>query len=172
MMRKVKATIFFTLVLGSIQYFGIQQYYFRYFDVNIKYMAESAPVQRGQVQRPFSTPTTTPPRAVASPVNCIANAEQDWSDPGQAVGKHPVSRLYEIQAKNHENEPIFTDVGERGQQIRNNVEFQVQVTVNGKKASAWGHTKKDAKRRAAVEMLTLMRLPVEDDQSNSVLHSC
>lgn len=171
-MRKVKATIFFTLVLGSIQYFSIQQYYFRYFDVNIKYLAESAPVQRGRVQRPLSTPTTTPSRAVASPVDCIANTEQDLSDPRQAVGKHPVSRLYEIQVKNHENGPIFTDIGERGHQNRNIVEFQVQVKVNGRTASAWGHTKKDAKRRAAVEMLTLMRLPVEADNSNSVLHSC
>lgn len=75
-----------------------------------------------------------------------------------------MSRLYEIQAKNHEPEPTFKEIGQRGQQNKNNVEFHVQVTVKDKTVSAWGHTKKEAKRRAAIQI----GLPIDADHSNAI----
>lgn len=165
------------LVLGS-QLFGINYYCLRFLSINIKY-AESAPIanRAAQTQRSiFSTTTkrttTTPPPSPPPPraprTNCLENAERDYSDPRQAIGKHPVSRLFEIQSKNHEPEPVFKDIGQRGQQNKNNIEFHVQVTVKDKTASAWSHTKKEARRHAAIEMLTQMGLQVEADNSNTI----
>lgn len=106
------------------------------------------------------------PRVVAKLTKCLENTERNFDNSRSVVEKHPVSRLHEIQAKNHGNQPIFKDVGQRGQQQNNNVEFQVQVTINDKIAAAWGHTKKDAKRRAAIEMLKLMDLPIASKSSD------
>lgn len=150
------------------------------FDSMIQHInfAECAPVSNraGQGQRMTTRTTTTikpttptPTQARAARMNCPENTERDSSDPRQAIGKHPVSRLFEIQAKNHEAAPIFKDLGQRG--ALNKVEFHVQVTVNNKTTSAWGHSKKDAKRRAAIELLTQMGLRVESDGSN-VLNNC
>lgn len=165
------------LVMGS-QFFGMHEYCLRYLSINIQYFAECAPaVNRAVQQRPTATSTikpitttthspTPPPRTPQT--NCLENANVDNSDPRQAIGKHPVSRLFEIQAKNHGTQPTFKDIGQRGQQNTNNVEFHVQVTVNDRNASAWGRTKKEAKRRAAIEMLTQMGLKIEADNSNTI----
>lgn len=135
--------------------------------LNIQYFAECAPANHGQVQRTLSTTarttmkTTTTTRPTREPrMNCDASS--------QIIGLHPVSQLHEIQAKNHKHHPLFKDIGRRGQQNENNIEFQVQVTVNGRSASAWGHTKKEAKRRAVIAMLTLMGVSIEAEQSNSI----
>ena len=181
-MRQLKKAvgISFTLflVLGS-QFFGIHEYCLRYLSINIQYFAECAPaVNRAvqQQQRPTTSTTIKPITTTHSPTppprtpqtNCLDNAHADNSDPRQAIGKHPVSQLFEIQAKNHASQPTFKDIGQRGQQNKNNVEFQVQVTVNDRTASAWGRTKKEAKRRAAIEMLTQMGLQIETDNSNTI----
>lgn len=181
-MKQIKNLIgiSFTLiiVLGS-QFFGINDYCSRFLSINIKYFAECTPVNRGaQTQRSIvstttiRTTTTTPPPPPPSPraprTNCLENADRDYSDPRQAIGKHPVSRLFEIQSKNHEPEPVFKDIGQRGQQNKNNIEFHIQLTVKDKTASAWGHTKKEAKRRAAIEILTQMGLQFKADNSNTI----
>ncbi|XP_031624121.1 uncharacterized protein LOC116341295 [Contarinia nasturtii] len=124
---------------------------------------------RSTTRLPTTTIKPTPTQSRESRTNCIANVERDSSDPRQAIGKHPVSRLFEIQAKNHQVAPVFKDIAQRGEQ--NKVEFHIQVSVNNKSASAWGHTKKDARRRAAIELLTQMGLQVEADASNT-LNNC
>lgn len=114
-----------------------------------------------------ATSTTTPqPRAPRT--NCLEKPAKDYSDPRLAIGLHPVSRLHEIQAKNYESLPVFKEIGHRRHPTKNNVEFHIQVKINDKTASAWAHTKKDAKRRAAIQMLTQMGLQVEIDSSNNL----
>lgn len=79
-------------------------------------------------QKSITTPkttraTTAEPRstqAKSRALNCTPNTTVDLSDPRQAVNKHPVSRLFEIQAKNHEKEPIFKVIAHRGKQSENN----------------------------------------------------
>lgn len=178
-MKQIKKVVGFVftliLVLGS-QNFGT---YLRYLNINIQYFAECSPIanratqtQRTTVSTTIKPSTTTPPPLSTTPrANCLGNPEKELTDPRQTIGKHPVSRLFEIQAKNHEHEPIFKDIGQRGQQNKNNVEFHVQVTVKDKIASAWGPTKRDAKRRAAIQMLIQMGLQVEANNSNTV-NSC
>lgn len=112
-----------------------------------------------------TTTTTTPkPRA-----NCAENIQRDYSDPRQAIGKSPISRLYEIQAKNYARAPMFKELEQKAEANKSR-QFHIQLTVNDKTISAWGNTKKDAKRKAAIEMLTLMGIPVEVDHSNSINH--
>lgn len=128
-------------------------------------MTECVPVVCGQ--DPSSTPQLIQTVPEPEPAGC--NAVSNYGNPHQAVGKHPVSLLYEIQAKNHDSAPIFKDVAERCQQNQN--EFQVQVMVDDRIAFACGYTKKEAKRRAAIEMLKQMHLPIESEESNNMLES-
>ncbi|XP_055295770.1 uncharacterized protein LOC129565207 [Sitodiplosis mosellana] len=151
--RAVGITFTLILVLGS-QFFECAQVTNR-----------TAQTQRPTVSTTIKPTTTIPPPAPPQ-TNCLENP--DNSDPHKAIGKHPVSRLFEIQAKNHEPVPIFKDIGQRGQPNQNNVEFHVQVTINNRTASAWARTKKEAKRRAAIEMLTQMGLQIEADNSNTI----
>lgn len=126
-----------------------------------------SPQRAAVITTPKTTKATTAqpqPRAV----QCTPNASLDLNDPRQAVDKHPVSRLHEIQAKDHEKEPIFKVIGHRGEHSKHNQEFNVQVTVKDKTASAWGYTKKDAKRRAAIEMLNQLGLAIKADDSNTI----
>lgn len=176
----VKPSIYFTIViLGSVHFLEIHQFGFRHLEKNlslsIKYMEK--PVLVNRICDPTQEPsTTTEDTIIPTPKcglnQCDLNLELDYGDPRQAVNKNPVSRLYEIQAKIHGKAPIFKEIGERGQQ--NSLEFHVQVIIDCKVACAWGHTKKDAKRRAAIKMLALMDLPVyaAGNNINIILESC
>lgn len=175
-----KKLISFSVITFGIVIFSGQQHYSHYLDLNIKYYAESAqvraPAPRNTASNVVSravTPKPTPPtRATTTTTkssHCIQRAPVDLHDPHHAIEKHPVSRLHEIQAKLHHQEPIFKVIEHRGQQNRNNLEYHVQVTINdNKSASAWAHTKKEAKRRAAIAMLHTMGLPVEGDETNGI----
>lgn len=171
----VKPSIYLTLViLGSVHFFEVHQFGFRHLEKNlslsIKYMEK--PVLVNRICDPTQEPSITTEDVIPTPIQCDFNLELDYGDPRQAVSKNPVSRLYEIQAKIHGKAPIFKEIGERGQQ--NNLEFHVQVIVDCKIACAWGHTKKDAKRQAAIKMLSLMELPVDaaGNNINIILESC
>lgn len=130
-----------------------------------QYFAECAPGTRGTTQRSNIVRTTTTARPTTTArANCVENIQRDYNNE-----KHPVSRLYEFQAKNYESPPIFKEVGQRIQQNKKH-EFNIQVTVNGRTASVWAANKKDAKRKAAIEMLTLMGIAVEAEHSNSINH--
>lgn len=176
----VKPSIYITfVVLGSIYFFEVHQFGFRHLEKNlslsIKYMEKPVLVNRicDLSQEPsITTEDTIIPTPMCDLNQCNLNLELDYGDPRQAVNKNPISRLYEIQAKIHGEAPIFKEIGERGQQ--NSLEFHVQVIVDCKIACAWGHTKKDAKRRAAIEMLALMKLPVDNagNNANVILESC
>lgn len=148
-------------------YFGAWNHCSQYFDLNIKYYAECSPARNDA--RPVARNTPTPTRAITTQsTHCIQHGPVDLKDPHHAIEIHPVSRLHEIQAKLHQTEPIFKVLGHRGEQNNNNHEYNVQVTVNDKSASAWAHTKREAKRRAAIAMLNLMGLPVEGDGTNAI----
>lgn len=135
------------------------------FVIGFQHFAECGTTVRSNSQRSNTVKTTTPrPR-----VNCAENVQRDYNDPRQAVGKSPISRLYEIQAKNYASAPVFKELEQRVPANKSR-EFHIQVTVNDKTTSAWASTKKDAKRRAAIEMLTLMGVPVEAEHSNSINH--
>lgn len=144
--------------------FGVEKYSNnRYFELNIKYQAEAVRNDgRSRVIPPPATSTTARP---TSP--CIHHSPVGLKDAHHAIDLHPVSRLHEIQAKLHQTEPIFKVIAHRGEQSKNNREFHVQVVINDKSASAWAHTKREAKRRAAIAMLNLMGLPVEGDSTNA-----
>lgn len=161
-------------VLFLFIYFGAWNHCSQYFDLNIKYYAECSPVRNNA--RPGArntatnspTPISTPTRATTQSTHCIHRGPVDLKDPHHAIEMHPVSRLHEIQSKLHQTEPIFKVLGHRGEQNKNNHEYNVQVTVNNKSASAWAHTKREAKRRAASAMLNLMGLAVEGDGTNVI----
>lgn len=141
------------------------------FNVNVNIFAESRQ-KTGPTPKNAATTRTTratiTPTPHPQPKQCSQNVAIDINDPLHAVEMHPVSRLHEIQAKAHKKEPIFQIIGHRGEQNKNNQEFHVQVTVNDKTASAWAFTKKEAKRRAAIEMLNSMGSTVESDGSNNI----
>lgn len=114
--------------------------------------------------------TTSKPkdnRAAVQTLNVEEISKRDETDPRNAKTMHPVSRLYLIQAKQQQMEPIFKEVGKRNYRNHDNKivrhEFQMQVKVGDKTASEWGQTKKDAKRRASITMLKLMGLQVENE---------
>lgn len=141
--------------------------------ISIGYYAEGSPGRNDARSRAVpSPPTSTTARTTTTPTqsssHCIKHSPVDLKDPHHAIELHPVSRLHEIQAKLHQSEPIFKVIGHRGEQNKNNREYHMQVMVNDKSASAWGHTKRDAKRRAAIVMLNLMGLPVEGDGTNVI----
>lgn len=110
----------------------------------------------------FRTTTSTIPS-----INVQEVSKRDDNDPSQAKTMHPVSRLYLIQAKQKQKEPIFKEIGQRIFRNHSNnivrLEFQMQVKIGDRTASDWGQTKKDAKRRAAISMLKSMGLQVENE---------
>lgn len=162
-----KAIISIAMVLLGV---GVGKYSNTYFELNVKYYAESAPVRNDgrSALRASPSPPATATTTTIKPSHCIQRSPGDLKDPHHAIELHPVSRLHEIQAKLHQSEPIFKVIGHRGEQSKNNREYQVQVMVNDKSASAWAHTKREAKRSAAIAMLKLMGLPVEGDGTNAV----
>lgn len=89
----------------------------------------------------------------------------DENDPFQAKTMNPITRLYLIRATQHRSDPIFKEISRKHfRNQKNHIirhEFQYEVKVDNKTASAWGQTKKDAKRKAAIEMLKAMNLQVE-----------
>lgn len=154
-------------------------YFSLFVDVNMKIYAEGSTVRHNTRSPIRNTPANAGPQTTKSPAptttartassaHCIQHGSVDLKDPHHAIELHPVSRLHEIQAKLHQTEPIFKVLGHRGEQSKNNLEYNVQVVVNDKSASAWAHTKKEAKRRAAIAMLNLMGLPVEGDGTNVI----
>lgn len=155
-------------------HFGGWNYCSQLFELNIKYQAECSPARNNArssariTPAPTPTPSTTARATPAQSTHCIQHGPVDLKDPHHAIELHPVSRLHEIQAKLHQTEPIFKVLGHRGEQNKNNLEYNVQVVVNDKTASVWAHTKKEAKRRAAIAMLNLMGLPVEGDSTNAI----
>lgn len=156
-------------------HFSAWNYCSQYFDLNIKYYAECSSLRNNARSSARNTPANAGPAPTSSPstttratTHCIQHEPVDLKDPHHAIELHPVSRLHEIQAKSHQTEPIFKVLGHRGEQNKNNLEYNVQVVVNDKSAAAWAHTKKEAKRRAAIAMLNLMGLPVEGDGTNAI----
>lgn len=121
----------------------------------------SAETSRGnRNQRPPQPIATT----TAATIRIHEEPNRDSADPLHAKSMHPVTRLYMIQAKNHQLGPIYKQIAQRN--IRNEKshiirqEFQVQVKVGDKEAIGWGDTKRSAKREATVEVLKLMGLQV------------
>lgn len=96
--------------------------------------------------------------------NIQEHSSRDDINPLHAATMNPVARLYLIRAKQHQTEPVFKEIArkhyrnEKNHIIRH--EFQIQVKIDDKTASAWGPTKKEAKRKAATVMLTQMNLNV------------
>lgn len=112
-------------------------------------------------QRPVQqTPTTT-----AATIRVHEEPNRDSADPLHAKSMHPITRLYMIQAKNHQLGPVYKQIAQRN--IRNDKnhiirqEFQVQVKVGDKEANGWGDTKRSAKRKATIEILKLMGIQVD-----------
>lgn len=176
-------------ILFIFVYFGAWNDCSQYFDWNVKYYAECSPARNEPGRAPpRNTATNAPPRFAKSPPStpfttqssttvretttkpshCIQHAPIDLKDPHYAIEMHPVSRLHEIQAKLHQSEPIFKVIGHRGDENKNNHEYNVRVVVNEKTESAWAHTKREAKRQAAIAMLNRMGLPVEGDGTNAI----
>lgn len=173
------AVVFLFIQFGGLNYCN------QFFELNMKYSVECSPPrnnarssarntpanagpQTTKSPAPTPTPSTTARATTAQSTHCIQRGPVDLKDPHHAIELHPVSRLHEIQAKLHQTEPIFKVLGHRGEQNKNNLEYNVQVVINDKSASAWAHTKKEAKRRAAIAMLNLMGLPVEGDGTNAI----
>lgn len=182
-----KKFVSFTILFVFV-WFGAWNHCSQYFDLNIKYYAECSPVRNdarapvrntatNAASRTANLPTPTPISTASStkaretttqPSHCIQHAPIDLKDPHHAIEMHPVSRLYEIQAKLHQSEPIFKVIGHRGDENKNNHEYHVQVVVGDRSASAWAHTKREAKKSAAIAMLNIMGLPVEGDGTNAI----
>lgn len=146
-------------VVFVLVYFGAwncNQYFD--FNFNLKYYAECSPARSNArpvarntstnavlsqaTKAPTPTPNPTTRATTAQSINCIQHGPVDLKDPHHAIELHPVSRLHEIQAKLHQPEPIFNVLGHRGEQNKNNLEYNVQVVLNDKSASAWAHTKR------------------------------
>lgn len=123
---------------------------------------ESGPINRQP--RPRDPVTTTTPASIIQ-----EHPRQDENDPTNAKSMHPVSRLYLIRATQHKTEPIFKEIGKKHYRNQQNHiirhEFQVQVKLDDKIASAWGQTKRDARRKAAIAMLRLLNLQVDTGES-------
>lgn len=161
---KYKIGFLFVIVLGS-QYFSIYHFCMQYLDIKVNFYAECATSKTSKPSLVTASHRTTKATTIKTPTRaqqCIPNAPANQDVPD----KHPVSHLFEIQAKNHDAHPIFNVIGHRGEIHKQ--EFQVQVKVKDRTTSAWGFTKKEAKRRAAIEMLILLGVTTETDHSNTV----
>lgn len=167
-MTQFKQRVGFTLVIVlGLQYFGIHQFCMQYLDIRVNYYAECATPKSSRPSVVTASFRTTKAITTKTPTTkCIPNAPANQDDRRDETDKHPISRLFEIQAKNHDEHPIFNVIDERGEIHKR--EFHVQVKVKDKTTSAWGFTKKEAKRRAAIEMLTLLGVTVETDRLNTV----
>lgn len=107
-------------------------------------------------------PTVTTTTAVSA---IQEHSRRDENDPVYAKTMNPISRLYLIRATKHQSDPIFKEISRKHfRNQKNHIirhEFQYEVKVDDKSASAWGQTKKDAKRKAAITMLKAMNLQVD-----------
>lgn len=93
------------------------------------------------------------------------HSRRDEYDPVYAKMMNPITRLHLIRATQHKSDPIFKETSRKHfRNQKNHIirhEFQYEVKIDDKTASAWGQTKKDAKRKAAIAMLKAMNLQVE-----------
>lgn len=115
---------------------------------------------------------TARPREVAistTPSFIQEHPSRDEENPFHAKKMHPVSRLYLIRSTQKQMDPVFKNVAEKVfRNQKNHIirrEFQIEVRLDDKTASAWGQTKKDAKRKAAIAMLKQMNLQVDNGDS-------
>lgn len=113
---------------------------------------------------------TRPPQSTTTASSSLIiqeNPTKDENDPLTSKMMHPVSRLYLISSKQHQMEPNFKVITVKQYRNQNNHivrrDFQVQIKYGDKTLSAWGQTKKDAKRKAAIAMLKQMGLQVDGD---------
>lgn len=90
------------------------------------------------------------------------NTEMLGTDEG-VEQKHPVSRLYELQALRHDIDPVFKmkgSVDTFDQEDRKISQFIMEVRVGHLVADGVGTTVKAAKREACKKMLQMMNQPV------------
>lgn len=93
----------------------------------------------------------------------------DGSSEGSTIedeSTNPISRLIRIQQSRKQREPSYTVIEERGQQRRK--EFVIEVDASGEKASGVGHSKKQAKRIAAENLLIKMGQLKENDATEQL----
>lgn len=119
-------------------------------------------IESGQQSNRSTRPaviTTAPPPAIQE------HSRRDENDPYHAKWMNPISRMHLIRATQHQSDPIFKEISRKHfRNQKNHIirhEFQYEVKIDDKTASAWGQTKKDAKRKAAIAMLKAMNLQVE-----------
>lgn len=174
-MQNTKKKLIISIVVAFISTFisidRMRSHHNKYFELTIKY-AETASERNDGYSVSHAVPSPlSNTRTDTKPVHCIQYSPVGIKDPHYAIDLHPVSRLYEIQAKLHQSEPKFKDIGhgcDHHDQNKSNRKYHVQVMVNNKSTSAWSHTKREAKRQAAIAMLKLMGLPVEGDDTNVI----
>lgn len=123
---------------------------------NLKLVESSQ--QPNRTPRLTVTTTTTP-----SPIQ--EHSRRDDIDPVHAKTMNPITRLHLIRATQHRSDPIFKEISRKHfRNQKNHIirhEFQYEVKIDDKAVSAWGQTKKDAKRKTAIEMLKAMNLQVD-----------
>lgn len=119
-------------------------------------------IESAQQSNRSTGPTVTTTTAIAT---IQEHPGRDEIDPINAKTMNPISRLHLIRATQHQSDPIFKEISRKHfRNQKNHIirhEFQYEVKVDNKTASAWGQTKKDAKRKAAIAMLKAMNLQVE-----------
>lgn len=122
----------------------------------------SAPQNRQSATRPRASTTTTTPK----PALVIQeHSTKDDQDALNAKTMNPVARLYLIQSRRQQMEPVFKEVGQKNYRNQKNHiirrEFEIQAKVGDKTSTGTGYSKKDAKRNAAITLLRQMGFEVE-----------
>lgn len=128
--------------------------------INLYFVQCKQPTSRSLQAR--QTTTTSVPSIVVQ-----EHSIKDDKDPEKAKFMDPITRLYQIQARKHQMEPIFKEIGQKNfRNQKNHIirrEFNIEVEIDNITAGASGFSKKSAKRKAAIAMLRRMGLDVEVD---------